>query len=58
MDEYIEIIKECVALIPETMVIHRLTGDGNKRTLLAPLWSGDKKKVINALNRALQSETL
>lgn len=58
MDEYIEIIKECVALIPETMVIHRLTGDGNKRTLIAPLWSGDKKKVINALNRELQSETL
>ncbi len=53
MDEYIQIIRKCVALIPETMVIHRLTGDGNKKTLLAPLWSGDKKKVLNALNKVL-----
>ena len=56
MEEYIDIIKACVALIPETMVVHRLTGDGNKKTLLAPLWSGDKKRVLNALNRVLRSE--
>ena len=56
MDEYIDIIQECVALIPPTTVIHRLTGDGNKKTLLAPLWSRDKKKVLNALNKALRSE--
>ncbi len=56
MDEYIRIIQKCVELIPETMVIHRLTGDGNKKTLLAPLWSGDKKKVLNALNQVLRAE--
>lgn len=56
MEEYIDIIQDCVALIPETMVIHRLTGDGNKKTLIAPLWSGDKKRVLNALNQALRSE--
>lgn len=56
MDEYIRIIRKCVELIPETMVIHRLTGDGNKKTLLAPLWSGDKKKVLNALNQVLRAE--
>lgn len=56
MDEYIRIIQKCVELIPETMVIHRLTGDGNKKTLLAPLWSGDKKKVLNALNKVLRAE--
>lgn len=52
-DEYIEIVKACVAEIPPTTVIHRLTGDGNKKTLIAPLWSADKKKVLNALNRVL-----
>jgi radical SAM superfamily enzyme len=35
------------------MVIHRLTGDGPKKSLLAPLWTGDKKRVLNELNRAL-----
>lgn len=56
MDEYIRIIRKCVELIPETMVIHRLTGDGNKKTLLAPFWSRDKKKVLNALNKTLNAE--
>lgn len=56
MEEYLQIIKECVDLIPETMVIHRLTGDGNKRTLIAPLWSADKKRVLNELNKVLCTE--
>ena len=56
MEEYLQIIKACVDLIPETMVIHRLTGDGNKRTLIAPLWSADKKRVLNALNEVFCAE--
>lgn len=56
MEEYLQIIKACVDLIPETMVIHRLTGDGNKRTLIAPLWSADKKSVLNELNKVLCTE--
>lgn len=52
-DEYIDIIKSCVDIIPENIVIHRLTGDGAKKNLIAPLWSADKKKVINAINKAL-----
>ena len=48
-DEYIDALKECVALIPDDVVIHRLTGDGDKRILVAPLWSGDKKHVINRI---------
>ena len=56
MDEYIRIIQKCVELIPETMVIHRLTGDGNKKSLLAPLWSGDKKRVLNAIRAAFQRD--
>ena len=50
-DEYIDILKECVKIIPENVVIHRLTGDGDKKILVAPLWSGDKKHVINRISK-------
>lgn len=53
LEEYVEILKKCAEIIPEDMVVHRLTGDGPKRSLIAPLWSGDKKRVINSVNRAL-----
>lgn len=52
-DEYIDLIKECVKIIPSNVVVHRLTGDGAKKDLLAPLWSADKKKVLNSINKAL-----
>ena len=50
-DEYIDILKDCVSIIPDNVVIHRLTGDGDKKILIAPLWSGDKKHVINRIRR-------
>lgn len=50
-DIYLSVIKDCLALIPEHMVVYRLTGDGPKHSLIAPLWSADKKKVLNALQR-------
>lgn len=53
-DEYVELIAKCVAIIPKNIVIHRLTGDGAKKDLIAPLWSVDKKKVLNAINKALR----
>lgn len=53
LSEYVEIIKQCVNIIPENVVIHRLTGDGAKKDLIAPLWSADKKTVLNAINKAL-----
>jgi radical SAM superfamily enzyme len=40
------------------MVIHRLTGDGAKRDLAAPLWSGDKKAVLNAISAALERDNV
>ena len=52
MEEYIAVLEDCVRNIPREMVIHRLTGDGAKRDLLAPLWSGNKKLVLNAIHRA------
>jgi len=50
--EYIGLLEECVRLLPPEMVVHRLTGDGDKRHLLAPLWSGDKKRVLNDIRAA------
>ena len=50
LDHYVALIHKCLSIIPNTIAIHRLTGDGHKKTLLAPLWSGDKKKVLNAIN--------
>lgn len=52
-DEYINLIVKCVKIIPKDIVIHRLTGDGAKKDLIAPLWSADKKRVLNAINKAL-----
>lgn len=49
-EAYIAALEECVRSIPQEMVIHRLTGDGAKRDLVAPLWSGDKKRVLNAIH--------
>jgi len=54
MDEYIDIVRECVNVMPKDMVVHRLTGDGAKKDLLAPLWSTDKKRVLNAINKAIE----
>lgn len=56
LEQYTEIIKECVQIIPENVVIHRLTGDGAKKDLIAPLWSADKKTVLNTINRTLKDE--
>lgn len=53
-DEYVNLIVKCVKIIPKNIVIHRLTGDGAKKDLIAPLWSADKKRVLNAINKALR----
>lgn len=53
-DEYVNLIVKCVKIIPNDIVIHRLTGDGAKKDLIAPLWSADKKRVLNAINKALR----
>lgn len=53
LEKYTNIIKHCVEIIPDNVVIHRLTGDGAKKDLIAPLWSADKKNVLNTINKAL-----
>ncbi|HBA46351.1 MAG TPA: TIGR01212 family radical SAM protein [Lachnospiraceae bacterium] len=56
METYVNLVADCIALLPRDMVIHRMTGDGDKRTLVAPLWSADKKRVLNALNKAIREK--
>ena len=51
MEEYTDLIAECIALLPETTVIHRMTGDGPRKLLVEPLWTLDKKRVLNTLTR-------
>ncbi len=52
-DEYADILCDCLKELPPDMVVHRFTGDGPKNILVAPLWSADKKRVINDLNRII-----
>lgn len=54
MEEYGEALKLCLSQLPPEIVVHRITGDGAKRDLIAPLWSADKKRVLNYLNQLLK----
>ena len=54
MEAYGEILKQCTAVLPESVVVHRITGDGAKKDLIAPLWSADKKRVLNYLHKVLE----
>lgn len=51
---YLALLERCVEALPRTVVIHRLTGDGAKRDLLSPQWSGDKKRVLNAIHQSFR----
>jgi radical SAM protein (TIGR01212 family) len=53
MEAYMELLKKLLPLIPDDVIVHRLTGDGPKSLLIAPAWCGDKKRVLSALNRTL-----
>lgn len=58
LTQYSEILGKIIKLLPPDCVIHRLTGDGPKNLLIAPLWSSNKKNVINTINRYLQENTI
>ena len=53
LTEYAAWLKACLDILPKHIVVHRITGDGAKRDLIAPLWSADKKRVLNYLNQFL-----
>ncbi len=56
LPEYAQWLDACLAVLPKHIVVHRITGDGAKRDLIAPLWSADKKHVLNYLNRTLKNK--
>lgn len=53
-EEYVELIIDCLEYLPQNVVIHRLTGDGPRKLLLAPEWSIHKKQVLNQIQRRLK----
>lgn len=58
LEEYCHLLADCLRVLPPHVVVHRLTGDGAKKDLIAPLWTGDKKRVLNTMNRILEEEQL
>lgn len=58
MDEYIDILCDCIEVLPKNVIIHRLTGDGDKKILVATKWSGDKKRVLNSINREFEARNI
>ncbi len=54
LEEYTDILVACLKVLPKEMVIHRLTGDGPRNLLVSPLWSRDKKRVLNTLHAAIR----
>ncbi len=58
MDEYLDITGKIISVLPKDMVIHRLTGDGPKDLLAAPLWTANKKRVLNTLTHYLKDNNI
>lgn len=54
LEKYTDIICKAIEILPPNVVIHRITGDGDKKLLIAPLWSADKKRVLNYINNELE----
>ena len=58
LDEYVDILCDAVEILPQNVIIHRLTGDGDKKLLVAPLWSGNKKNVLNTINKTFEERNV
>lgn len=54
LEEYVELVIDCLEYLPQDIVVHRLTGDGPKDLLIAPMWSTRKRSVLNLIHRRLQ----
>lgn len=54
LQDYCDFIIDCLEILPPDMVVHRLTGDGPRKLLVAPLWSTDKKRVLNTIQKRLK----
>lgn len=58
LDEYVDILCDCIRHLPENVVIHRMTGDAPKESLIAPIWSQDKIKVLREIHNAFYDKNL
>ena len=58
LSQYLELVGDCLKLLPPETVIHRLTGDGPRSLLTAPLWSGNKRLVLNSMARCLKENKI
>jgi len=56
LEEYVDLVIACLELLPKEIVIHRITGDGPKKLLLAPLWSSNKKLVLNQIHKQMKEK--
>ena len=54
LEEYCDFVVDCLEILPLEMVVHRITGDGPRKLLIAPLWSTDKKRVLNTIAKRLK----
>lgn len=58
LEEYTRVLINCLKLLPKNTVVHRMTGDGDKKILIEPQWSADKKRVLNYINKKIKEELL
>lgn len=58
LEEYTRVLINCLKLLQKDTVVHRMTGDGDKRVLIEPQWSADKKRVLNYINKKIKEELL
>ena len=58
MEEYTDLVVDCLKILPKNTVIHRMTGDGPRKLLIEPLWSLDKKRVLNTLHKKISCEDI
>ena len=58
LEEYTEVLIKCLKILPKDTIIHRMTGDGDKKLLMEPMWSADKKRVLNYINKRIREEFL
>lgn len=54
LEEYVDVLCDCIEILPPDVVVHRLTGDGDKKLLVSPMWSADKKRVLNMINKTFR----
>lgn len=58
LEGYTRVLINCLKLLPKDTVVHRMTGDGDKKILIEPQWSADKKRVLNYINKKIKEELL